>query len=148
MGFARRTFGKFLANAMDKPQSVLVVDDNESLNRVITELLRAKGFEVWNAYNGVQGYTCYLGHATQFVVTDIQMPELNGIEMMRCIRAINPAVKTIYASGAGEQFRTALAMEEQDFGAIFLNKPFSGKDLIRVMSDGLNDSIRDIANSK
>jgi YesN/AraC family two-component response regulator len=70
------------------------------------------------------------------------MPALNGLEMMRCIRAINPGVKTIYVSGAGEQFRTALEMEEQDFGAIFLNKPFTGKDLIRVMSDGATDTTR------
>jgi CheY-like chemotaxis protein len=114
--------------------SILVVDDDRALARVLSEVLNARGFEVWTAYNGLQGYTCYLAHPAQWVVTDIQMPELNGIEMMRCIRAINPAVKAIYASGDEERFRDALEIEEQVFAAILLSKPFTSGDLIALIS--------------
>ena len=123
---------------MDRAGSILLVDDDESLTLVLAELLHGKGFEVWTAHNGLAGYMAYLAHPSQFVVTDIQMPELNGIEMMRCIRAINPAVKTIYVSGGEERFREALEMEEQAFAAILLSKPFTSKDLIRLIS---NESI-------
>jgi len=120
---------------MHRPGSILVVDDDKSLTAVVAELLHARGFEVWAAYDGLQGFTSYLAHPTQFVITDIQMPELNGIEMMRCIRAINPDVKTIYVSGGAERFHEDLEMEEQGFAAILLRKPFASQDLIRLISD-------------
>lgn len=121
---------------MNRPASILMVDDDELLTRVIAEFLKSRGFEVWTAYNGLQGYTCYLSHPTELVVTDIQMPELNGIEMIRCIRAITLAVRTIYMSGGAERFRGALEREEQDFGAILLEKPFAGDDLLRLIANG------------
>jgi DNA-binding NtrC family response regulator len=119
---------------MDTPASVLLVDDDESLTRVIVEFLRSKSFGVWTADNGVRGYTAYLRRPTEFVVTDIQMPELNGIEMMRCIRGINSAVKAIYMSGCPDRFRAELKVEEREFAAMLLIKPFSRRDLLKLMT--------------
>src|SRR5438093_11413698 len=116
-------------NTMYATASVLLVDDDEGLNRVLAELLQFKGFEVSTGDNGLRGYITYLRQPTEFVVTDIQMPELNGIEMMRCIRAINPAVKAIYMSGSCDRFRAELQMEERQFSAALLPKPFSSSDL-------------------
>jgi hypothetical protein len=58
------------------------------------------------------------------VVTDIDMPELDGFEMMRCIRAINPRARAVYMSGAPEQYRRTLVSEAQNFGTPVLRKPF------------------------
>ena len=103
----------------------------------MAELLNARGYEVWTSDNGLRGYTSYLAHPTELVVTDVQMPELTGIEMMRCIRAINPAVKTIYVTGDVERFRDALEMEEQGFAAISLEKPFTSQGLVSLIADAL-----------
>jgi two-component system chemotaxis response regulator CheY len=119
---------------MDTPGSVLLVDDDEALIRVIAELLRSKGFGVWTADNGVRGYTAYLHHPTEFVITDIQMPELNGIEMIRCIRGINSAVKAIYMSGGPDRFSDEIEVEEREFSAMLLAKPFSSGDLLKLMT--------------
>jgi len=69
---------------MNRPASILMVDDDELLTRVIAEFLKSRGFEVWTAYNGLQGYTCYLSHPTELVVTDIQMP-FAGDDLLRLI---------------------------------------------------------------
>ena len=114
--------------------SVLLVDDDEALSKILAELLEFKGFQVSSADNGLRGYITYLGHPTEFVLTDIQMPELNGIEMIRCIRAINPAVQAIYMSGSCDRFRAELQVEEKQFAATLLSKPFSSGDLLKVMS--------------
>jgi CheY-like chemotaxis protein len=120
---------------MAKPRSILVVDDDEALAHILSELLHAHGYSVWTAHNGVQGYGSYFCHPTDIVVTDIEMPEMDGFAMMRCIRAINPAVKTIYLSGAVEYFRNGLESEGREFPVASLLKPFSTKALLDLMSE-------------
>ena len=70
---------------------------------------------------------------TGMVVTDIEMPQLDGFDMMRCIRTINPSVKTIYMSGAPTQYRRSLTAEAQKFGAAVLRKPFVGMELLNFL---------------
>lgn len=53
------------------------------------------------------------------------MPILNGLGMMRCIRAINPGVQTLCMSGALDQFRAVLDHESAQFGAKYQRKPFA-----------------------
>ena len=115
------------------PQTILVVDDDELLARMVAELLRVDGYEVWTARDGLQGYSSYYQHQAQTVVTDIDMPELDGFEMMRCIRAINPCARAIYMSGAPEQYRRTLVTETQNFGAAVLRKPFEDVDLLKLI---------------
>jgi len=115
-------------------KSVLVVDDDAGLVQVIALTLRSEGFEVFTARDGVQGYIRYLRSPTDWVVTDIQMPKLDGLGMMRCIRAINTNVRILYMSGAVDQFRAGLESEAAQFGASVLPKPFSRNDLICVLT--------------
>jgi CheY-like chemotaxis protein len=109
---------------------VLVVDDDELLAKMIAELLRGKGYEVWTARNGLDGYANYYQHQADTVVTDIDMPELDGFEVVRCI---NPVVRAIYTSGAPEQYRGTLTNETQKFGALVLRKPFADVDLLKLI---------------
>ncbi len=97
------------------------------------ELLRRDGYQVWTGHDGLRGYSSYYQHQAQTVVTDIDMPELDGFEMMRCIRAINPAARVIYISGAPEHYRRTLLKEAQIFGAAVLRKPFEGIELLKLI---------------
>jgi len=110
---------------MANPPTALVVDDNEELARMVATMLRFAGFEVRTASNGLHGYSSYFRDPTDVVVTDIQMPELDGVEMMRCIRALNPKVRVVYMSGAASKFRQALDHEREEFSARVIDKPFS-----------------------
>ena len=116
------------------PQNILVVDDDELLVRLMGELLRGKGYQVWTARDGHQGYSSYYQHQAETIVTDINMPELDGFEMMRCIRAINPRARAIYMSGAPEQYRRTVASEAQKFGATVLRKPFKELELLELIA--------------
>jgi len=109
---------------MANPPTALVVDDNEELARMVATILRLNGFEVRTASNGLHGYSSYFRDPTDLVVTDIQMPELNGVEMMRCIRAVNPKVRAVYMSAAASNYQEALDHECQEFAAKVIGKPF------------------------
>ena len=115
------------------PETILVVDDDELLAGTVGELLRGEGHEVWTARDGLQGYSSYYKHQAGTVVTDIDMPELDGFEMMRCIRVINPRARAIYMSGAPEHYRRTLVSEAQNFSASVLRKPFAGIELLKLI---------------
>ena len=123
---------------MVTPHRVLVVEDDENLGQIMAETLTAAGYEVQTADDGLHGIMIYLQQQPEVVLTDIQMPELDGLEMMRCIRAINPAVKTMYISGAANHYREALIKERKDYGVLVLDKPFSRNDLLRSIDSWLN----------
>jgi DNA-binding NtrC family response regulator len=118
-------------------QSILVVDDDTDIAE--SRLLRAHGYEVFTAFDGVQGYRQYFNHPTDVVVTDIQMPEMDGVAMMRCIRAINPRVKTVYVSGDLERFDKDVKSEEQQFAVVSVLKPIKTEALLKLMSAQVGD---------
>ena len=114
--------------------TVLVVDDDESFAELIAVKLRSRGLEVRTASNGFHGCASYFRSPSDWVVTDIQMPDLDGIEMMHQIRALNPQVKTIYMSGAVDDYRTVLEREIREFGVIVVRKPFSFDSLVEDLT--------------
>lgn len=118
---------------MAQPQTALIVDDNQELADSLALALRRAGFVARTAHNGLHGYSCYFRDPTDWVVTDVDMPELNGIDMMRSIRTINSSVKTIYMTGLVEKHRRSLAQESRAFGARVLLKPFTLHQLIEQM---------------
>jgi two-component system, NtrC family, response regulator len=124
---------------MSQGQTALVVDDDEGLTQIVAAILRMEGFEVRTADNGVHGFAAYFRNPTDWVITDIQMPELDGLEMMQCIRAINPRVKTVYMSGEVERYQALLEREAEKFAVTVLSKPFTRGHLVeKIVGDTSN----------
>ena len=114
---------------------VLVVDDDPFLADTIQEVLKNDGFEVMSACDGMDGYTTYLLFKPDVVITDIQMPRNNGLEMMKRIRLHNPMIKTIYISGNIASFKPYLLEEKKRYPVSFFEKPFSFESLIRIITE-------------
>lgn len=112
---------------------VLVVDDNRLLADTIQEILEDDGLEVRSAKDGVDGYSAYLLFRPDIVITDIQMPRENGLEMMGHIRTHEPMIKTIYMSGDIDPYRPFLKEEKRKYHVSFFEKPFSIESLKRAM---------------
>jgi DNA-binding response OmpR family regulator len=114
---------------------VLVVDDNRLLAETIQAMLENDGIEVMSAGDGLDGYSTYLLFKPDIVITDIQMPQKNGMEMMQRIRVHNPMIKTIYMSGNIESFQTFLMEEKKRYPVSYFEKPFSLESLMRVVTE-------------
>ena len=123
---------------MSRGDTVLLVEDDASLAQVLAFALQAEGFEAYSAGDGLQGFASYSHHPTDWVVTDIQMPGLDGIAMMECIRTIKPHVRVIYMTASVEEYRGALTREKQYFAAKVLSKPFSRAKLIQQLSESVS----------
>jgi CheY-like chemotaxis protein len=113
---------------------VLVVDDNLFLASIIQEILKGEGCEVMTAKDGNDGYSVYLLFEPDLIITDIQMPGKNGLEMMECIRTHNPMIQTIYMTGDINTFRASLLEEEKKYPVSFFEKPFSLARLTQFVS--------------
>ena len=82
--------------------TILVVDDESGIRQLFEQLLRGEGYEVFLATNGVEALQIVRARHLDLVITDLVMPESEGIETIRAIRNAQPNLKIIAASGAFE----------------------------------------------
>lgn len=86
-------------------KKILLVDDEESIQIVYREEFEDDGYEVISALDGNEGLDKYKSELPDIVILDIQMPGINGIEILRQMKMINPAVPVILSSAYQEYKR-------------------------------------------
>lgn len=119
--------------------TVLIIDDEELVRFTLRQILAADGHEVTEARNGAEGYRMYLAQAVDVVVTDIIMPEQEGIETIIKLRSHNPDVKIIAISGGGRRKNMDFLKVAEKIGAdVVLAKPFSMEELQGAVRACLN----------
>ena len=97
---------------------VLVVDDDDSVRRIIAQMLAYMGFEVLTARNGLEALDLFRSQDDiDLVITDLRMPVMNGYEAAHRIRRLRPGARIICMSSYSGQALPA--------GTAFLDKPFS-----------------------
>jgi len=116
--------------------AVHVIDDDEAVRQSLAFLLRANEIEVQTYESG----TAFLGVAPQLksgcVVTDVRMPEISGIELLRRLKELKIFLPVIVITGHGD---VPLAVEAMKFGAAdFLEKPFDDEVLLAAVRSALN----------
>jgi DNA-binding NtrC family response regulator len=113
---------------------ILIVDDNREFVSIIQEMLEVEGYDIRSASNGREGYLAYLLFKPDVVITDIQMPGKNGMELMKVIRFHDPKIRTIYMSADLSPYQSVLEDEKKKFEVNFLEKPFSKVELMELLS--------------
>jgi two-component system, cell cycle sensor histidine kinase and response regulator CckA len=113
---------------------VLVVDDEDSVRRVLKSALEKGGYQVLQAANGQEALTLYAEQASSIaaVVIDMTMPVMGGVPTMRELVKMNPDVRIIAASGIHDNEATAKSIGKQV--RHFLAKPFTSEELLRAVS--------------
>jgi CheY-like chemotaxis protein len=114
---------------------VLIVDDNKVVASVVEAILTRENYRVQTAEDGEIGYAAYLQFEPDLVITDIEMPRKDGFSLMKDIRSHNPGIRTIYMSANVDLFRSQLRNEESRHSIEVLNKPFTRKELLTLLSD-------------
>jgi DNA-binding response OmpR family regulator len=115
--------------------TILIVDDE----RLICDLLRAvlgrQGHEVLTASNGKEGLELFKEHRPRFTLLDLRMPEMNGIEVLKHIRAIDPKAAVMILTAWGSD---ALEQQARQLGVMdFLSKGLALDVLVAAMERAL-----------
>jgi len=81
-----------------KLKHILVVDDEEAVGYVFERYLSIKGYRVSVAYSGEQALDAFRADAPDVVITDFKMPGMNGDELLRRLRALQPGLPAVLIS--------------------------------------------------
>jgi DNA-binding response OmpR family regulator len=113
---------------------ILVIDDDDDVRETICDILRAAGYEVEQASDGDQGLRAFGQTGFDLIVTDILMPQKEGIETILEIRDGNPEIKIIAISGGDRTGNYAYLEMAKKLGADkTLKKPFAPRQLLDLI---------------
>ncbi|MFN2266665.1 MAG: response regulator [Desulfonatronovibrio sp.] len=108
-------------------RKILVIDDEKPTLSMFQMFLKVYGFTVYTAENGEQGLKIFQKENPSIVITDIKMPGMDGLEVLKRIKEINPATEVIIITGHGD---VDLTIEAMNLSATdFINKPIQKKAL-------------------
>ncbi len=108
--------------------SLLVVDDEPNYLVVLSELLRDEGFEVYTAAGGAEGIDIVKKTDLDVVITDMQMPNVDGLMLLQEVKKIKKDLPVIIITAYAEVEKAVVAMRAGAFS--YLAKPFSNDELV------------------
>jgi len=116
-------------------ETVLLVEDEESVRQLVHDTLQSKGYKVIEAENGEGGLRAAAGHGGKIdlVITDVVMPGMGGREMAEQLINVRPETKVLYLSGYTEDAIVSEGTIES--GTAFLQKPFTLQNLSRKVRE-------------
>ena len=111
---------------------ILVIDDDPAVLSLVCSVLTNIGYDVCSARNGNRGIEKFKKENPTLVITDIHMPDISGIDVLRSIKKDSPTTQVLVFSGVGTMDDIIEALR---FGACdFLTKPFNLKILIHTVN--------------
>ncbi|MBP2233392.1 CheY-like chemotaxis protein [Azospirillum agricola] len=126
--------------AEDTPVHVLVVEDEVLVAWALRAILEEAGYQVTLAHDGVQALALQAQTPADVLLTDLQMPRLGGLALIRQLRAACPTLPVVVMTGAPDagaldELRSALAA-----GTIIMTKPVSSRPVIAAIQTVLGSS--------
>jgi DNA-binding NtrC family response regulator len=119
--------------------NILVVDDNPQIRSLFEEVLKREGFNVEIASNGNEGLRVFQTSNIDLVITDIVMPEKDGIELIMEIKKDNTNIPIIAISGGGiGPSATYLTMAKALGAYTTFEKPASLKEIVNTVKQAIN----------
>ncbi len=116
-------------------EEILVVDDEPQMLIAVNETLRRKGYSVTAAASGVEALCRMKEKFFQLVITDMRMPEVSGLDLLRRVRNATPQTPVILLTAYGTIQNAVDAMKQGAFD--YLLKPFSSESLEQVVRRAL-----------
>jgi len=116
--------------------TVLIVDDEPNYLIVLSELLREEGLEVFTAGNGEEALKVARQTDLDLIITDMRMPGMDGLELLKTVKTINPDLPVIMVTAFGEVEKAVAAMKAGAFN--YLTKPFNNDELILNVLKAVN----------
>jgi CheY-like chemotaxis protein len=117
---------------------ILVIDDEDGIRRAIRTVLERVGYRVREARSGLDALRLWHEEESDLVITDIHMPDLDGLATIRELHALRPDLPIIAVSGSGEMASRDLLNDAGLSGPIrTLDKPFKLNEMLDCVREAL-----------
>ncbi len=122
---------------MTKPARVLLADDNSKVAEALELLLTLKGYSVATCSNGAKAIELIKAGDFDILITDIQMPKIDGFALLEWVGKHHPELKVIVISGLGAPAVRERAVRKG--ASVFIEKPILPDTLMHAMTDHRRD---------
>jgi two-component system response regulator PilR (NtrC family) len=119
-----------------KPETILVVDDEEVMRDVLGTLLTQAGYSVTLAEDGAKGVALARKQSFDAAIVDIMLPELDGLQVLDEIRKMDPELVVLMVTAFASVETALTAMKKGAFD--YVTKPFKHEELLHILRNGLN----------
>lgn len=116
---------------------ILIVEDEPGEQALLRAVFEGSGHQVYITPDGEQGYRAHLRKGFDLVVTDLQMPNVDGLELIASLQQLFPDTPIIAVSGKGP---TMLAQAKVEGAVAALNKPIDRDELLAAVEQALPDA--------
>jgi len=106
---------------------ILVVDDERQITRMLRASLQASGYDVVVANDGLEGFARFEADRPDLIITDLAMPEMNGLELTQAIRRVSNVPVIVLSVRSGDRMKVKALDDGADD---YLTKPFSTPELL------------------
>jgi len=119
---------------------ILVCDDEQGIRDILSRLVRREGYEAVEAADGFAALAAIREHMPDALFLDIRMPRLDGIEVLRRVKQLAPALPVVIITTSAATIDTNTAL---GCGALaYLLKPFRHEDVIRLLGEAMDGRLR------
>ncbi|MGQ9694042.1 MAG: sigma-54-dependent transcriptional regulator [Thermodesulfobacteriota bacterium] len=122
---------------MDRPETknILLVDDHKSFRDSLAKVLNGEGYKVFAATDGEVALDILRQEHINLILTDLKMPKMDGVELLRVAKTLHPEVEVILITGFGTVDTAVTAMKDGAFD--YIQKPFKPRDIIKLVRKAL-----------
>lgn len=118
--------------------SILLIDDDELSRSAVHKMLERAGYVVHSTSDARGAIDRYRSSPSDLVITDLIMPDIDGLEVIQQLRRFSPGVRVLAISGGGRVDADEYLSVARKFGAVeVLPKPFTGQELKRAVETAL-----------
>ena len=113
------------------PKNVLLVDDHKPFRDSLAKILEGKGMRVFSANDGEEALEILRKDEIHLVLTDLKMPRMDGVELLKVAKTIRPEVEVILITGYGTVDTAVTAMKDGAYD--YIQKPFKPQEIIKLV---------------
>ncbi len=118
-----------------EPKQILIADDEPNLRKVLGAQLAREGYEVHMVDNGKEAYDWLVDNHVDLLITDLRMPEMDGMELLRRALALDPGLPVVMITAHGTVDNAVEALKTGAFD--YITKPFDQEELRRIVAKAI-----------